>query len=297
MRCLDGGEAVPGTAVKARPTTSSQALAHAGSDGSKANNSTAFSAALAEAAAEAADSIPQSSTADDTDSLATNSSKKTQHDSSFVSPSEAIPKPAALAEDSALAVQVNTCTASPAAEVLDEGMAGSAQTTCATEAACADNVPVAQEVSDPDCIGNPLYEDPDPVRPVPVAATELALQPASYPTLPSNIAPEAYTKSASPGEGARLFPKCTWCSTCILGYNQQSVGLLVVACSLSVRTTLSVVLVVMALGRISRSTEQAPWASMYLFLPSNIALFQRSMMLSKQIMRPVKVSTFVPRLG
>ncbi|KAL3147858.1 hypothetical protein ABBQ32_002579 [Trebouxia sp. C0010 RCD-2024] len=204
LKCLDGGEAVPGTAVKARPTSSAQAVAHAdragsaGSDASKANSSTAFNAALAEAVEGALDSFPPSNTAND---AAVNSSKDVQHGSSSPRPSESVSAPTTLAADPALAPQAAWGIASPAPQVVALYQPGSTQDTSAEEAAWAEQIPAAtEEVSDPDCIGNPLYEEPDPVRQVPVAAAEPALLPASHPALPSS-APEATAELPVPSVG------------------------------------------------------------------------------------------------
>lgn len=201
---MDGGEAVPGTAVKARPTSSAQAVAHAdragsaGSDASKANSSTAFNAALAEAVEGALDSFPPSNTAND---AAVNSSKDVQHGSSSPRPSESVSAPTTLAADPALAPQAAWGIASPAPQVVALYQPGSTQDTSAEEAAWAEQIPAAtEEVSDPDCIGNPLYEEPDPVRQVPVAAAEPALLPASHPALPSS-APEATAELPVPSVG------------------------------------------------------------------------------------------------
>ena len=192
MICLECGEAVPGTTVKARPTVSTQALAHADSadsSGSDASHelasvsNTTFSAALAQAAADSEAALPQSKTRGDSDSCAVNSDHINQQVPGLVSHTESVPNLAELADDSDTVPQgtTGTGTASPAAEV-DNMEVENAHAT--TEAASAEKVPAAaEEGSDPGCIGNPLYEEPDPVRPVPVAAAELALQPALQPAL------------------------------------------------------------------------------------------------------------------
>lgn len=177
LRCLEGGEAVPGTAVKAKPSVSAQASAHAdsvgraGSDASHANSNTAFSTALAEAAADPEASLPKSKAAGDIDSTAVHNDSNNQEDTGVVSPVESVPGSAEVADGSAVVPQASTGTASPTAEV--DMIKGSAASIA--EAASAEKVP-AEEGDDPDCIGNPLYEEPDPVRPVPVAAAEPALQ-------------------------------------------------------------------------------------------------------------------------
>ena len=205
MRCLEGGEAVPGTTVKARPTVSTQALARAdtagsaGSDASHAlmsDSNTAFSAALAEAAADQEASLPQSNEPGDSDSCAVNGSHINQQVPGLISHTEFVPNPAELADDSAQVPQGTTGpgAASPAAEV-DQMKIENAHAT--TEAASSEKVPVLAECSDPDCIGNPLYEEPDPVRPVPAAGAELALQPALQPAL-KPVASEGNTGPSGP---------------------------------------------------------------------------------------------------
>lgn len=182
LRCLEGGEAVPGTAVKAKPSVSAQASARAdsvgraGSDASHANSNTAFSAALAEAAADPEANLPKSKAAGDIDSTAVHNDSNNQEDTGVVSPVESVPGSAAVADSSAVVPQASTGTASPTAEVgMIKGNIASAASIA--EAASAEKVPaVAKQGDDPDCIGNPLYEEPDPVRPVPVAVAEPALQ-------------------------------------------------------------------------------------------------------------------------
>ena len=216
MSCLEGGEAVPGTTVKARPTVSTQALARAdtagsaGSDASHANSNYAFSAALAEAASDPEASLLPSNAGGHSDSCAVKSGHSNQQDPGLVSQTGSVPNPAEVDDDSAVVPQgsIGKGTASPAAEV-DTMDAGNATTS-------AEQVPVvAEEGSDPDCIGNPLYEEPDPVRPVPAA--ELALQPALQPAhqpAQEHAASEVNTgppgPSSCPDEGApSLLPCCT----------------------------------------------------------------------------------------
>lgn len=191
---------MPGTTVKAKPSVSAQASAcadtvgRAGSDASHANSNTAFSIALAEAAADPSVSLPKSKAPGDVDSTAVHNDSNNQDDTGVVSLLECVPSPAEVADDSAVVPQASTGTgtASPAAGV-DMIKADSANTASIAEAAPAEQVPaVAKMDNDPDCIGNPLYEEPDPVRPVPVPA-ELALQPALQ-----SHAPEGHTEAIGP---------------------------------------------------------------------------------------------------
>lgn len=214
MRCLEGGEAVPGTTVKARPTVSTQALARAetagsaGSDASHAfmsvSNDT-FSAALADAAAETEATLPQSNTRGNSESCVVNSDHSNQQVPGLVSHTDSVANTAELADDSAVVLQGTSGTgaALPAAEV-DKMEIEDTHATIAE--ASAEKVPVvAEEGSDPDCIGNPLYEEPDPVRPVPLAAAELALQPDLQPALASVTSaenPGSSGPSSCPDKGA-----------------------------------------------------------------------------------------------
>lgn len=133
---------------------------------------------MAEAAACPGVSLPKSKAAGDVDSSAVQNDSNSEQDTGIVSPVESVPSPAEVADDSAVVPQASTGTgsASPAAEV-DVIQVDNANAASIAEAASAEKVlAVAEEGDDPDCIGNPLYEEPDPVRPVPVAAAELALQ-------------------------------------------------------------------------------------------------------------------------
>ena len=159
-----------------------------------------FSAALADAAAETETTLPQSNTRGNSESCVVNSDHSNQQVPGLVSHTDSVANTAELADDSAVVLQGTSGTgiALPAAEV-DKMEIEDTHATIAE--ASAEKVPVvAEEGSDPDCIGNPLYEEPDPVRPVPVAAAELALQPDLQPALQPALAPvQSAENPGSPG--------------------------------------------------------------------------------------------------
>ena len=180
---MEGGEAVPGTSVKARSTF--QALARAdtagsaGSDASQPDKAIAFSAALAEAAAQADDS--GSHVAPDQD--VANATKADKQDQSLASASEILQPPVILPEDQSALPQAPTITARLPEEAGISGAETSdGHTLTSIDARNSDaprNAAATEERTDQDCIGNPLYEEPDPVRPVPMpVVNEPGLQPA-----------------------------------------------------------------------------------------------------------------------
>ena len=165
---------------------------------------------MAEAASDPEASLLPSNAGEDSDSCAVKSGHINQQDPGLVSHTEFVPSSAEVADDSAGVPQGGTGTgaASTAAEV-DQMEVENAS--ASTEAASAEKVPVPEEKLDSDCIGNPLYEEPDPVRPVPVAAAELALHPALQPAL-DPLASEGTTgppgPSSCPDEGVSSHLPC-----------------------------------------------------------------------------------------
>lgn len=187
LRCLEGGEAVPGTTVKARSTV--QALADtagsAGSDASQPDKATAFNAVLAEAAAQADDDNSQSSSHEEPAQDTANTTKADEQHQQSGSASANLHPPVTVPEDQSALPQAPSITACTSEEAGTSDTEATGDHTVTSEDVGNSDAPhyatAAAEGTNEDCIGNPLYEEPDPVRAVPMPAVDPAFQPALQP--------------------------------------------------------------------------------------------------------------------
>lgn len=195
LRCLEGEAAVPGTVKKIRPAASAPALALADTHGSSGGDSTEFdgtsslSASLDKAHAEVNDiqqlteaSGISAKNADTEQPETTTDSLQEQHPSDSA---QAL-LPAAHSADThvspADSCQHGSDTASPTLPAVQAEFGE--MTTAAAPAATTALPPqqmalpenTAAVTAEPECVSNPLYEEPDPLRPVPAPAADSALQ-------------------------------------------------------------------------------------------------------------------------
>ena len=203
LRCLEGEAAVPGTVKKARPATSARALARAdtndsvGGDSSDSTGNRSLHATLDEALAHTSNS--QQLTAPGC--LSAKSEDANQPDVT----AESLLEQEAPAEAALHAAQTADGSGASAAASLGSGkdthspvsglpsvqrqavqsevaeatanIAFAAETAQPLQQECAlDNAAAAAAaVADSDYVSNPLYEEPDPLRPIPIAAADPAL--------------------------------------------------------------------------------------------------------------------------
>ena len=210
LRCLEGEAAVPGTVKKARPATSALALARADTndsvdgDSSDSTGNRSLHATLDGALAHTSNSqqltapgglSAKSEDANQPDILAESSLEQ-------VAPAEAAQHAAQTADgpgvSAATSLGSGDGTHSPVSglpsvqrqaiqsEVAEAtaDIAVAAETAQpiqqefaldnAADAAAAAAAAAATAAADSDCVSNPLYEEPDPLRPVPIAAADSA---------------------------------------------------------------------------------------------------------------------------
>ena len=214
LRCLEGGEAVPGTTVKARPALPVQTLTPADTDGSTgsgaslADKHTAFSAALAEAAPEIDSSLPQSRAAVSSSSDADFADAP---DGSLPAAAEAPCTSADLPQHEVSELQASTELVSPAAEADVGSRQLRSPTAAAKQLIALPDAITAEHSCGPDCIGNPLYEEQTRAVPMPTAqpAFQSALPPADSQPHSSGQMAEGNAESSVPGhehpaEGLRV---------------------------------------------------------------------------------------------
>lgn len=195
LRCLEGEAAVPGTVKKIRPAASAQALALADTHGSSGGDSTGFggtsslSASLDEAHAEVNDiqhlteaSGISAKNADTEQPETITDSLQEQHPTDSAEALLPAAHSAAACVSAADSGQYGSDTASPTLLAVQREL-GEATTAVAPAAKTA--LPPQQMVlpeniaavtAEPECVSNPLYEEPDPLRPVPAPAADSALQ-------------------------------------------------------------------------------------------------------------------------
>ncbi len=228
LRCLEGEAAVPGTVKKARPATSAIALARTdtndsvGGDSSDSSGNRSLHAIMDEALAHTSDS--QQLTAPD--DLSAKSQDANQPDNitesslEQVAPAEAAQHAAETADGSGASAAgslgggdgthssmsglpsvQHQAVQSEVAEAT-ANIALAAETAQPLQQACGldDTAPAAAAAAaaavDSDCVSNPLYEEPDPLRPVPIAAADSAL-------------PHETAKGESTGSALQLGELCT----------------------------------------------------------------------------------------
>ncbi len=199
LRCLEGEAAVPGTVKKARLATSALARADTndsvGVDSSDSTDNKSLHAILDEALAHTSDDQQLTASGD----LSAKSEDANQPDilaeSSLeqVAPAEAAQHAAQTADgpgvSAATSLGSGNDTHAPVSglpsvqrqaiqsEVAEAtaDIAFAAETAQPIQQECAlDNAAAAAAAADSDCVSNPLYEEPDPLRPVPIAAADSA---------------------------------------------------------------------------------------------------------------------------
>ena len=196
LRCLEGEAAVPGTVKKTRPAASAQAIALADTYGSSGGDSTEFnstrclSASLDTAHAEVNDTQQlteagriSAKNADIEQPETITDSLQEQH---ALDSAQAL-LPAAHSADTGVSAadscQYGSDTASPTLPAVQTEIG---ETTTAAAPAATTALPPQQMAlptnsaavtAEPECVSNPLYEEPDPIRPVPAPAADSALQP------------------------------------------------------------------------------------------------------------------------
>lgn len=183
LRCLEGEAAIPGTVRKARPVTSAQALACADTTDSiadsscRSDHSKGFNAVLDEAAEQP------------------NALQRTTHGGAPASDSHVeklgmeadnlddLHQADSVTDDQEAAAITDFQPESHAVACIDTVKPEMAHTSLsiAAEPKAPESAPHADSQADvADCIGNPLYEEPDILRPVPQttsgSATQLAFQ-------------------------------------------------------------------------------------------------------------------------
>ncbi|KAL0032631.1 hypothetical protein WJX77_011729 [Trebouxia sp. C0004] len=200
LRCLEGEAAVPGTVKKARPATSALALARADTndsgDSSDSTGNRSLHATLDEALAHTSDSqqltAPSGLLAKSED--ATQPVVTAESLLEHIAPAEAAQHAAQTADDSGASAAARlgsgNDTHSPVSglpsvhcqavhtEVADAtaNIAIAAETAQPLQQECEiDDDAAAAAAADSDGVSNPLFEEPDPLRPVPVAAADSAL--------------------------------------------------------------------------------------------------------------------------
>ena len=207
LRCLEGEAAVPGTVKKARLATSALACADTndsvGVDSSDSTDNKSLHAILDEALAHTSDDQQLTASGD----LSAKSEDANQPDilveSSLeqVAPAEAAQHAAQTADGPDVSaatslgsgndthapvsglpsVQRQAIQSEVAEATADIAFAAETaqpiQQECALDnaaAAAAATAAAAAAAADSDCVSNPLYEEPDPLRPVPIAAADSA---------------------------------------------------------------------------------------------------------------------------
>lgn len=183
LRCLEGEAAIPGTVRKARPVTSAQALACAdttdsiGESSCRSDHSKGFNAVLDEAAKQP------------------NALQRTTHSGALASDSHVeelgmeadslddLHQADSVTDEQEAAAITDFQPESHAVACIDTVKPEMAHTSLsiAAEPKAPESAQHADSQADvADCIGNPLYEEPDVLRPVPQttsgSATQLAFQ-------------------------------------------------------------------------------------------------------------------------